>query len=41
LPQLSLSLADGLILGLAPLVAGLAAMLAAKATVHRSLGDMI
>jgi cell division transport system permease protein len=41
LPQLSLSLADGLILGLAPLVAGLAAMLAAKVTVHRSLGEMI
>jgi cell division transport system permease protein len=41
LPQLSLSLADGLILGLAPLVAGLAAMAAAKVTVHRSLADMI
>jgi cell division transport system permease protein len=41
LPQLSLSLADGLILGLAPLVAGLAAMLAAKVTVFRSLKDMI
>lgn len=41
LPQLSLSLADGLILGLAPLVAGLAAMLAAKATVLRSLSEMV
>jgi cell division transport system permease protein len=41
LPQLSLSLADGLILGIAPLVAGLAAMLAAKVTVMRSLSDMV
>jgi cell division transport system permease protein len=41
LPQLSLSLADGLILGLAPLVAGFAAMLAAKVTVMRSLSDMV
>jgi cell division transport system permease protein len=41
LPQLSLSLADGLILGLSPLVAGLAAMLAAKVTVMRSLSDMV
>jgi len=41
LPQLSLSLADGLILGLAPLVAGLAAMLAAKVTVMRSLKEMV
>jgi len=41
LPQLSLSLADGLILGLAPLVAGAAAMLAAKVTVMRSLSDMV
>lgn len=41
LPQLSLSLADGLILGLAPLVAGVASMLAAKVTVLRSLSDMI
>ncbi len=41
LPQLSLSLADGLILGLAPLIAGAAAMLAAKATVYRSLTDMV
>lgn len=41
LPQLSLSLADGLILGLAPLVAGLAAMLAAKVTVMRSLSEMV
>ena len=41
LPQLSLSLADGLILGLAPLVAGLASMLAAKLTVLRSLSGMV
>jgi cell division transport system permease protein len=41
LPQLSLSLADGLILGVAPLVAGAAAMLAAKVTVMRSLSDMV
>jgi cell division transport system permease protein len=41
LPQLSLSLADGLILGLAPLLAGAAAMLAAKVTVLRSLSGMI
>jgi cell division transport system permease protein len=41
LPQLSLSLADGLILGLSPLVAGLAAMVAAKVTVMRSLSDMV
>ncbi len=41
LPQLSLSLADGLILGLAPLIAGFAAMLAAKVTVMRSLSDMV
>jgi cell division transport system permease protein len=41
LPQLSLSLADGLILGLAPLVAGLASMLAAKVTVMRSLSGMV
>jgi cell division transport system permease protein len=41
LPQLSLSLADGLILGIAPLVAGLAAMLAAKVTVMRSLSEMV
>ncbi len=41
LPQLSLSLADGLILGLTPLVAGFAAMLAARVTVLRSLSEMI
>lgn len=41
LPQLSLSLADGLILGLAPLVAGAASMFAAKVTVMRSLSDMV
>ena len=41
LPQLSLSLADGLILGVAPLVAGIAAMLAAKVTVMRSLSEML
>jgi cell division transport system permease protein len=41
LPQLSLSLADGLILGLAPLLAGLASMLAAKVTVMRSLSGMV
>ncbi len=41
LPQLSLSLADGLILGVSPLVAGIASMLAAKVTVIRSLSDMV
>jgi cell division transport system permease protein len=41
LPQLSLSLADGLILGLSPLVAGAASMFAAKVTVMRSLSDMV
>lgn len=41
LPQLSLSLADGLILGLTPLTAGLAAMLAARITVLRSLSEMV
>jgi cell division transport system permease protein len=41
LPQLSLSLADGLILGVAPLLAGIAAMLAAKVTVMRSLAEMV
>jgi cell division transport system permease protein len=41
LPQLSLSLADGLILGLSPLVAGAASMMAAKVTVMRSLSDMV
>jgi len=41
LPQLSLSLADGLILGLAPLIAGIASMIAARVTVMRSLSDMV
>lgn len=41
LPQLSLSLADGLILGLTPLVAGIAAMIAARITVMRSLKEMV
>lgn len=41
LPQLSLSLADGLILGVSPLLAGLASMLAAKLTVMRSLSGMV
>jgi cell division transport system permease protein len=41
LPQLSLSLADGLILGLSPLIAGAASMIAAKVTVMRSLSDMV
>jgi cell division transport system permease protein len=40
-PQLSLSLADGLILGLSPLVAGAASMFAANVTVKRSLSDMV
>lgn len=40
LPQLGLSLADGMILGLVPLAAGLAAMVAAKVTVMRSLKEM-
>lgn len=41
LPQLSLSLSDGLILGLAPLIAGVASMIAARVTVMRSLSDMV
>ena len=41
LPELSLSLADGLILGMAPLVAGAASMIAARVTVVRSLSDMV
>jgi cell division transport system permease protein len=41
LPQLSLSLADGLILGLSPLIAGAASMFAANLTVKRSLSDMV
>jgi cell division transport system permease protein len=41
LPQLSLSLADGLILGLTPLLAGFAAMMAAKVTVMRSLRELV
>ena len=41
LPELSLSLADGLILGMAPLVAGAASMIAARVTVMRSLSDMV
>jgi len=41
LPQLSLSLADGLILGTSPLIAGVASMIAARVTVMRSLSDMV
>ena len=41
LPQLSLSLVDGLILGLTPVLAGAAAMFAARATVHRSLASVV
>jgi cell division transport system permease protein len=41
LPQLSLSLADGLILGLVPLLAGAAAMIAARVTVLRSLSELV
>ena len=41
LPELSLSLVDGLILGMAPLVAGAASMIAARVTVMRSLSDMV
>jgi cell division transport system permease protein len=41
LPQLSLSLADGMILGLTPLIAGVSAMLAARTTVLRSLSEMV
>ena len=41
LPQLSLSLADGLVLGLSPLIAGAASMFAANLTVKRSLSDMV
>jgi len=39
--QLSLWRADGLILGIAPLVAGAAAMLAANVTVRRALSGMV
>ena len=41
LPQLSMSLADGLILGETTLLAGFAAMMAAKATVMRSLRELV
>jgi cell division transport system permease protein len=41
LPNLSLSLSDGLVLGLTPLAAGLTAMLAARMTVARSLAQMV
>jgi cell division transport system permease protein len=41
LPNLSLSPADGLVLGLTPLAAGLTAMLAARMTVARSLSQMM
>src|SRR5262249_60028720 len=41
LPQLSLSLADGLILGLSPLVAGAAAMFAAEVTRLRAVSAMV
>lgn len=41
LPKMSLSLVDGLILGLTPLVAGAAAMIAARVTVMRSLSEMV
>ena len=41
LPQLSMSRIDGLILGLTPVFAGLAAMLAARVTVLRALAEKI
>ena len=41
LPQLSLSLVDGLILGLTPVTAGFASMVAARITVHRSLANVV
>lgn len=41
LPQLSLSMVDGLILGLTPIIAGLSAMMAARITVIRSLAELI
>lgn len=41
LPQLSLSPTDGLILAATPMLAGAAAMLAARLTVLRSLRDMV
>ncbi len=41
LPQLSLSMVDGLILGLTPIIAGLSAMIAARITVIRSLAELI
>jgi len=40
-PQLSLSLADGMILGLTPLTAGAASMIAARFAVLRSLSEMV
>lgn len=41
LPQLKLSMVDGLILGLTPIIAGAAAMIAARATVMRSLAHVV
>lgn len=41
LPQLSLSMVDGLILGLTPIIAGLSAMMAARITVIRSLAELV
>jgi cell division transport system permease protein len=41
LPQLSLSLTDGLILGLTPIIAGFSSMYAAKLTVHNSLSELL
>ena len=41
LPQLSLSMVDGLILGLTPVIAGLVSMMAARLTVMRSLSQVV
>ncbi len=41
LPQLSLSAIDGLILGITPLIAGGASMIAARLTVMRSLSELV
>ncbi|MFC7292072.1 cell division protein FtsX [Hirschia litorea] len=41
LPQLSLSMIDGVILGFTPIIAGISAMMAARITVIRSLAELV
>ncbi len=41
LPQLSLSMVDGVILGFTPIIAGVSAMMAARITVLRSLAELV